>query len=177
VKGARRKIWRKMTMAKKRKKRVKRAPRRRAKKAVKRAGRAVKRAKPGKARNIKRLPRKELEKFKALLLKEKSNLDTELNIRSETIKKTQKDSAGDLSGYTFHMADVASDTYDRDFSVGLATEEQKLLYAIDEALKRVRDGTFGYCVECGKKISKERLLAVPHADLCIECQKSKEIPR
>jgi RNA polymerase-binding protein DksA len=72
------------------------------------------------------------------------------------------------------MADQASDDYERDFSLGRATDEQKVLYAIDEALKRIEEGIYGSCLQCGKRISKKRLNALPHSELCIECQKSKE---
>ena len=72
------------------------------------------------------------------------------------------------------MADMASDNYERDFSLGRATEEQKLLYAIDEAMKRIEDGTYGSCLQCGKPVSKKRLIAVPHTELCIDCQKANE---
>ena len=85
-----------------------------------------------------------------------------------------RDSSGDLSGYSFHMADTASDDYERDFSLGRATDEQRMIYDIDEALKRIRDGSYGKCVQCGKSIPKTRLKALPYAELCIVCKKSKE---
>jgi RNA polymerase-binding protein DksA len=73
------------------------------------------------------------------------------------------------------MADVASDNYEREFTLGRASDEQGLLYRIDEALKRIEDSSYGSCLQCGRAITKKRLAAVPHTELCIECQKKNEI--
>jgi len=132
---------------------------------------AVKKA----ARKLKKTPKKELKVYKALLLSERSKLTAEISsISKEHLMKSQKDATGNLSGYSFHMADVASDSYDREFSLGLASVEQKHLYAIDDALRRVADGTYGNCQSCEKPIAKKRLKAIPQTGLCIECQKSQE---
>ncbi|MCM8789678.1 MAG: TraR/DksA family transcriptional regulator, partial [Candidatus Omnitrophica bacterium] len=67
-----------------------------------------------------------------------------------------------------------TDTYDREFSLGLATSDRKLLYELDDALKKIEEGTFGICEECKKIIPQARLKAVPYARLCIKCQGRKE---
>lgn len=122
--------------------------------------------------------KRELKKFKDLLLAEKERIRSEINhVTKDAIKKSQKDASGDISGYTFHMADVATDTYDRGFSFDLATNEQKILYTIDEALNRIEDGSYGKCMECKSTISKARLKIVPFAALCIKCQKKREAHR
>jgi RNA polymerase-binding protein DksA len=72
------------------------------------------------------------------------------------------------------MADMASDNYEREFSLGRASDEQGVLYRIDEALKRIEEGTYGGCLQCGKLIPKKRLAAVPYAELCLECQKKND---
>ena len=145
--------------------------------AKKKIVRKVKIALPEKTKKIKikRMPAKELKKYKALLLKEREMIGGGItHITEEALKTSQRDASGDLSGYSFHMADIASDNYEREFSLGRASDEQNLLYSIDEALKRVEDGTYGSCSQCGKQISKKRLGAVPHADLCINCQTTDE---
>lgn len=130
---------------------------------------SVKAAKP------KRMDKKSLKVYKALLLKEREAAGGDLtHITEATLNKSARDASGDLSGYSYHMADMASDDYERDFSLGRATEEQKRLYVIDEAIKRVEDGTYGSCLQCGKAIAKKRLVAMPHAALCIDCQKKNE---
>jgi DnaK suppressor protein len=147
----------------------------RAKRPVKAATRkkAVK-AKP--APKLKKLPRKVLSLYKKLLIEEREKVGGELShITENTLNKSQRDLSGDLSGYSFHMADMASDDYERDFALGRATSEQGVLFAIDEALKRVEEGVYGLCQSCSKTISKQRLKAVPHAALCIECQKKNDM--
>jgi RNA polymerase-binding protein DksA len=123
----------------------------------------------------KKLTKKELVEFKKLVLKKKDEiLDDIKHISDDTLKKSQKDASGDISGYTYHMADVATDTYDREFSLGLASSDRQFIYELDDALKRIEDGTFGICEDCKALIAKNRLKAVPHARLCVKCQEKKE---
>lgn len=123
----------------------------------------------------KKLTKKELQDFGKLILKTKEKvLDEIKHISEDTLKKSQKDAAGDISGYTYHMADVASDTYDREFSLGLASNERQSLYELDDAIKKIEEGTFGICEECKSLISKTRLKAVPFARFCLKCQEKKE---
>ncbi len=123
----------------------------------------------------KKLSKKELEYFKTLILKIKEKVLAEIeHISEDTLKKSQKDASGDISGYTYHMADVASDTYDREFSLGLVSNEREALYELDDALKRIEEGVFGICEECKSPITKTRLKAVPYARLCLKCQEIKE---
>jgi RNA polymerase-binding protein DksA len=119
--------------------------------------------------------KKELAYFKKLILKRKEEILEEIkHISDDTLKKSQKDASGDISGYTYHMADVATDTYDREFSLGLASNEQKMLYELDDALKKIDEGAFGICEECKGLITKIRLKAVVYARLCVKCQEKKE---
>ena len=123
----------------------------------------------------KRLPRADLKKYKALLIAERQKIGGDLSyIAQNTLNKSQRESSGDLSGYAYHMADQASDDYERDFSLGRASDEQNHLYKIDEALKRVEEGTYGSCLQCNKPIAKKRLSALPYTELCIECQSKNE---
>ncbi len=123
----------------------------------------------------KKLSKKELKDFKKIILKKKEEvLEDFKHITDDTLKKSQKEASGDISGYTYHMADVATDNYDREFSLGLASNERKALYELDDALKRIEDETFGLCDDCKGPISKIRLKAVPSARLCIKCQEKRE---
>jgi DnaK suppressor protein len=123
----------------------------------------------------KKLTKKELSEYKKLILKRKDEiLDDIQHISEDTLKKSQKDASGDISGYTYHMADVATDTYDREFSLGLASNGREMLYGLDDAMKRIEDGTFGICEECKTVIAKSRLKAVPWARYCVKCQEKKE---
>jgi RNA polymerase-binding protein DksA len=123
----------------------------------------------------KKLNKKELAEFKKIVLKKKEQVLEEIkHISEDTLKKSQKDASGDISGYTYHMADVATDTYDREFSMSLASNERKFIYELDDALKRIEDGIFGICEDCKGLIAKSRLKAVPSARLCVRCQEKKE---
>ncbi|MDD4953790.1 MAG: TraR/DksA family transcriptional regulator, partial [Candidatus Omnitrophica bacterium] len=82
--------------------------------------------------------------------------------------------SGDISGYTYHMADVATDNYDREFSLGIASNERKMIYELDDALKKIDEGAFGICEDCKSPIAKNRLKAVPYARLCLKCQEKRE---
>ena len=119
--------------------------------------------------------KREAKVFKELLLKKKSEIAKGIeHIANDALKTSQRDAAGDLSAYSLHMADMATDNYDREFSLNLATNEQKTLNRIDEALEKIENSTFGLCELCGKKISKVRLKAVPYAELCVPCQETQE---
>lgn len=119
------------------------------------------------------MTKQELLKHKKLLLKLREDVAGDISHIAKENLKSQKESSGDLSGYSFHMADMASDSYDRELSLNIAGEEQEIVYEIDEALKRIKEGKFGKCITCGKKIPQKRLNAVPYAKYCIQC-KSKE---
>lgn len=122
-----------------------------------------------------KLNKKELGEFKKLIIKRKEETLGNINhISDDTLKKSLKDASGDISGYSYHMADVATDNYDREFSLGLASNERELLYVLEDALKRIEEGTFGICEECDVVISKTRLKAIPYARFCVKCQAKME---
>ena len=123
----------------------------------------------------KKLNKKDLTYFKKLILERKDEIVSEIqHISEDTLKKSQRDAAGDISGYTYHMADIATDTYDREFSMGIASNERKLVYEIDDALKKIEEGNYGICEDCKCLITKTRLKAIPYARLCLKCQEKRE---
>jgi RNA polymerase-binding protein DksA len=73
-----------------------------------------------------------------------------------------------------HLAETASVTIDRQIDYSLGQNEERLLGAIDAALARIADGTYGRCERCGCEIEPERLEALPHATLCIEDKRREE---
>lgn len=118
--------------------------------------------------------KKELEEFKNLIIGRRNEILEDLDDRDDTLKQTQKDASGDISGYTYHMADVATDNYDREFSLGIASNERQLLYELDDALKRIEEGVYGLCEDCKAMISKTRLKAIPYTRHCLTCQEKRE---
>jgi RNA polymerase-binding transcription factor DksA len=90
--------------------------------------------------------KKELKIYKEKLLNLKDDILNQIrDISQNTLMKSQKDLSGDISGYTLHMADVASDNYERDFNLGIVSGEREVLLEIDEALKRIEDKSYGIC--------------------------------
>lgn len=121
-----------------------------------------------------KITKKDLKVYKKILTDLRDEIIDQIKHISEDTKKSQRDASGDISGYSFHMADVATDTYDREFSLGLASNDRQLLYDIDDAIKKIEEGKFGSCEECGKPITKSRLKAIPYTKLCLGCQKKLE---
>ncbi|MCB2230245.1 TraR/DksA C4-type zinc finger protein [bacterium] len=117
---------------------------------------------------------KDLAKFEELLLKKRKELLDEMGLHGERFNSTVRDATGDLSSYSYHMADQGTDNMDREMAFMFASKSGRLVYHIDMALKRIKDGTYGDCHSCGKQIGKARLMAVPHARLCIECKSAEE---
>ena len=72
------------------------------------------------------------------------------------------------------LADVASDDIDRKMIEAMGSQEVKRLGMIDAALTRIKQGKYGLCMKCGKKIPNERLEALPYALMCIECKTAEE---
>lgn len=117
----------------------------------------------------------DLLKLKAQLQAERVKMAEGLNhIERDNLNQSQRDASGDLSGYTFHMADMATDNFDREFSLDLASAEQVILNRIDGALRKIQEGSYGVCESCEKPISFKRLKAVPYAELCLKCQEDQE---
>lgn len=122
-----------------------------------------------------KLKKKDLERYRKILHEIRKKIVGDLaHLEEGSLKKSQRDAAGDLSGYALHMADVATDNFDLEFNIGLVSAEQQFLNLIDAALRRIEEGTYGMCEECGKPIPQKRLLAMPHARLCLKCQQEEE---
>ena len=120
-----------------------------------------------------KMDKKKLENYKKFLLKIKEDLVNDIKSMSSNPISPNNDS-GDVSGHVQHMADVATDMYDREFNLGLASNERTVLYKIDSALKRIADHSFGICIECDKPISEARLKAIPYTETCLKCQEHLE---
>lgn len=121
----------------------------------------------------KKLTKKQLDYFKEKLLSEKQKVLEEMDeLQQSNLKQSISDSAGEISRYSYHLGDVASLSYGREFSMGLAERQQKYLEQIDEALQRIEEGSYGVCKVTGELIPVERLEEVPVAKYSV---KGKEI--
>jgi RNA polymerase-binding protein DksA len=118
--------------------------------------------------------KKELEHFEERLIEERAKLLRDMEQHESSSTRTQRDAAGDLSAYSFHMADLGTDAMEREKAFHFASRDTRLLYHIDQALERIRQGTYGLCEECEKPIAAGRLEVVPHARLCSACKEKEE---
>jgi len=133
------------------------------------------RAGAGRAKARRKISKKDLDEFRGALLSRRARLVGDVGqMTEETLLHGSRDVNGDVSTMPTHMADLGTDNYNREFTVELLEGEREEIKAIDQALTRVDDGSFGTCKECGKRIRKVRLRALPHAPNCIDCQRQKE---
>ncbi|NQT28451.1 MAG: TraR/DksA C4-type zinc finger protein [Candidatus Omnitrophica bacterium] len=123
----------------------------------------------------KRFVKKDLDIYKEKLFDLKDDTLSQIrDISKDTLMKSQKEMSGDISGYGIHLADVATDNYERDFNLSLVSSERRIVMDIDAALSRIEDKTYGICEKCKKDIVKTRLNALPHARYCYKCKKNLE---
>ena len=112
----------------------------------------------------------ELAHFRELIMEKRKEILDEL----ETLKASMMDvQTGEYvtenSTYSLHM-EQGTDTMEREKTFLFASREGKFLNYLDDALQRIEKGEYGFCSDCGNLIDKERLEAVPHAQLCIKCK-------
>ena len=123
------------------------------------------------------LKKKDLEQFRALLVDLRARLQGDVKHLSDGALDD-----GHESKSPTHMAELGTDSYERDFALSLMENDQETLGEIDAALKRIDEGTYGLCETCqaeGKSptrssIPKTRLKAIPHARNCVACQEQAE---
>jgi DnaK suppressor protein len=121
------------------------------------------------------LKKKDNDHFEKRLLEERAKLVKELQHLDDTVlNKNQRDSSGDLSAYSFHMADMGTDSMEREKAFLAASSEGRNLLEVDEALRRLYRGEYGVCVNCGTEITIKRLEAVPSTTLCLSCKEKEE---
>ena len=117
----------------------------------------------------------ELESYRHVLQTLRSRLRGDLDqMTDEALRRDMTGGTGNLSNVPLHLADLGTDNYDQEFTLGLIENEQGTLELINEALDRMERGEFGRCVECGEPISKPRLQAIPYARNCIRCARKLE---
>src|SRR5215203_3388022 len=119
---------------------------------------------------------RELKHFEERLLDERNRAVAQVDKFQEQVGTSEEEASGELSTWRFHMADVGTETYEREQTFLLASREGRLLWHIDEALRRLYRSpeTFGLCDECGRKIAFERLDAIPYVPRCVSCKQQWE---
>ena len=115
----------------------------------------------------KKMDKKTLEQYKKKLEEKRREL-------SEAYTKNRHYGRESDEGGTQDLADKASSSYTKEFLYSLSNTEKSILEEVQHAIERMDDGEYGSCMECGEKISKKRLDAVPWARFCVPCQERVE---
>jgi DnaK suppressor protein len=128
------------------------------------------------AKKEKPMAKKTLAHFEKRLLDERKRVVKELGSYGEAFGTTLQSADGNLSSYSFHMADQGTDAMEREKQFLFASQEGRYLWHINEALRRLynQPDKFGNCHQCGVEIDLARLDALPHARLCISCKEKEE---
>jgi len=117
----------------------------------------------------------EIAQFKERLLDDERRLQEELAALEERTRHAyEMELATELSGYDDHPADMASETFELEKERALQENTEAMLGRVRTALEKIERGTYGICDACGQEIAKERLLALPHATLCVLDQSRME---
>lgn len=116
--------------------------------------------------------------FKRRLLGERSRLAGQINFIDEQgyggLGVPLGDSIGEISTYDNHPADIGTEVFERSKDFALREDAMLNVAAIDDALKKIKDGTYGTCDVCGREIDMNRLEAVPSTAKCRECKEAEE---
>ena len=111
-----------------------------------------------------------LEGFKTLLTEKRIEILQDLGVLEEhSMNETSANSSGGLI-YSDHMSDLGSDAMEREKAFLFASRDGAYLAQLDEALRRIQEGSFGFCRECGEEIPVGRLEAVPTTTICVPCK-------
>lgn len=122
-----------------------------------------------------KLKSEDLDAFKLLLLEKRRQLVGDMgHMEDEALRKNRTDAAGDLSMMPIHMADIGTDAYEQEFTIGLIENEKEILTEIDAALERIENGTYGICEATHRPIAKARLKVKPWARFCLTYRRSQE---
>jgi RNA polymerase-binding transcription factor DksA len=118
----------------------------------------------------------DLQYFEKRLLEERARVLKQLGYYEDAFKASDQAADGDLSSYSFHMADQGTDAMEREKQFLFASQEGRYLWHINYALNKLytTPEKYGVCESTGKEIPFERLDALPHARFCIEAKEKEE---
>jgi len=112
----------------------------------------------------------ELQAYKGRLLALRSRIRGDVSTMTDgALSQSRSEAAGDLSAMPLHMADIGTDNFEQEQTLSFIQSDSKILDHIEEALVRIKDGSYGTCETCGKTIPKVRLNVLPYAADCVHC--------
>ena len=104
----------------------------------------------------------------------RKRLETRQQELRRIVNRTQADGRSADEEATQDIADRAASSYNKEFLFSQSNNERQLLQMVEKALLRIREGSFGECIHCGKEINAKRLEAVPWKRHCLDCQEKLE---
>ncbi|MDR2756829.1 MAG: TraR/DksA C4-type zinc finger protein [Planctomycetaceae bacterium] len=118
----------------------------------------------------KKLTDAEIDSYKNKLLILRARLSGDVStMTNAALNKNRMEASGDLSAMPIHMADVGTDNFEQEQTLSFMQNESGILDQVNEALVRIKEGTYGICDSCGGRIPKIRLNFLPYAALCVQC--------
>ena len=120
------------------------------------------------------MKKSEMSAFKEKLHLLRARLRGDVNTMAEVALRKSGIEGSDSNAMPIHMAELGSDNFEQEFTLGLMEADEGTLGSIDSALERIQDGTYGKCIQCDGVISKERLNAIPYTPVCIKCAQLQE---
>lgn len=111
-----------------------------------------------------------MRKLRGDLERRRVDLVNQLDVNSEEFRTLTADEESEGSGLSNHLADTGSDVAEQERLATVSDDLSQSVAQVDAALKRMDDGTYGYCLRCGKPINPERLEAFPWVEYDVECQ-------
>src|SRR5262249_54904075 len=113
---------------------------------------------------------RELEDYRQQLLALGDRINGDMKEPSgEALRKDGGEASGSLSNTPLHLADLGTDAFEHEVTLGLFENEREVLRQVGRALERMEKGAYGRCERCGAEIARERLQAVPYTSYCIGC--------
>jgi DnaK suppressor protein len=120
------------------------------------------------------MKKSEMIAFKEKLHIIRSRLRGDVTAMAEIALRKSGIEGGDSNAMPIHMAELGSDNFEQEFTLGLMEADEGTLGSIDQAFERIQDGTYGKCIQCDGVISKARLNAIPYTPVCIKCAELQE---
>ena len=130
----------------------------------------VSRDKNKKPQDTKRISAVELETYKSRLIALRDRIRGDVSTMADgALSQSRSEAAGDLSIMPLHMADIGTDNFEKEQTLSFIQSDHATLKLIEEALVRIKDGTYGTCEDCGAEIPKVRLNVLPYTASCVHC--------
>jgi DnaK suppressor protein len=121
------------------------------------------------------MKKSEMVEYKEKLHTLRARLRGDVTAMAEIALRKSGIEGSESNAMPIHMAELGSDNFEQEFTLGLMEADEGTLSSIDHALERIQDGSFGKCIQCEGAISKARLNAIPYTPVCIKCAEMQEL--